>query len=53
MFPGNTFDLFLNRYKEIVHEKIQYDAPKVIIGQLKKLEAEIANDLEELKAMLG
>ena len=47
------FDLSINRYKEIVHEEEQYDSPKVIIGRLKKLEAEIAADLEELEGMLG
>jgi len=50
---GNKYDLSINRYKEIVHEEVQYDAPKKIIARLKKLEAEIAKDLEELEAMLG
>lgn len=49
----NSFDLSISRYKEIVHEEEQYDSPKVILGRLKKLEAEIATDLEELEAMLG
>lgn len=48
----NAFDLSINRYKEIVHEEEQYDTPKVILGRLKKLEAEIATDLEELEALL-
>jgi type I restriction enzyme M protein len=42
-----------NRYKEIVHEEEQYDSPKIIIGRLKSLEAEIAQDLIELERMLG
>lgn len=49
----NDYDLSLNRYKEIVHEEVKYDSPKTILKRLKKLEAEIANDLEELEAMLG
>ncbi len=49
----NNYDLSLNRYKEIVHEEVEYDPPKVIIGRLKELEAEISADLEELEAMLG
>jgi type I restriction enzyme M protein len=49
----NAFDLSINRYKEIVHQAEQYDSPKVILGRLKKLEAEIASDLKELEAMLG
>ncbi len=49
----NKYDLSLNRYKEIVHEEVKYDPPKKILARLKKLEAEIASDLEELEAMLG
>ena len=32
---------------------ISSDSPKVILGRLKKLEAEIASELEELETMLG
>lgn len=49
----NAFDLSINRYKEIVHQEEMYDSPKVILDRLKKLEAEIASDLEALEAMLG
>ncbi len=50
---ANDYDLSINRYKEIVHEEEKYDAPKVILKRLKKLEAEIASDLQELEKMLG
>lgn len=46
------YDLSLNRYKEIVHEEVKYDTPKTILKRLKKLEGEIAADLEQLEAML-
>jgi type I restriction enzyme M protein len=49
----NGYDLSLNRYKEIVYEEEAFDPPKVIIGRLRKLEEEIAHDLDELEAMLG
>jgi type I restriction enzyme M protein len=49
----NDYDLAINRYKEIVHEERRTDAPKVILGRLRKLETEIATELEELEAMLG
>jgi type I restriction enzyme M protein len=49
----NKYDLSLSRYKEIVHEQVKYDPPKEILARLKKLEAEITSDLEELEAMLG
>jgi type I restriction enzyme M protein len=50
---GQNYDLSLGRYKEVVHEEKKTDPPKVILGRLKKLEAEITTDLEELEAMLG
>ncbi|MCX4246620.1 type I restriction-modification system subunit M [Paraliomyxa miuraensis] len=49
---GNGWDLSINRYKEVVHEEITYDPPKVIIGRLKALEEEIAKELRELEGML-
>ena len=50
---ANKCDLSFNRYAEVPHEEIEYEKPKVILKQLKKLEGEIMNDLEELEAMLG
>jgi type I restriction enzyme M protein len=47
------YDLSINRYKEIVHEEVKYDPPKTILKRLKKLEAEIASDLEKLEVLLG
>ena len=46
------FDLSLNRYKEVVHEATEHRPPKEIIAELKALEKEIAEGLEELEAML-
>jgi type I restriction enzyme M protein len=46
------FDLSLNRYKEVVHEAVKYDEPKVIIARLRTLEGEITKDLSELEGML-
>ena len=46
------FDLSINRYKEPKHEEVVHEPPKVIIAKLRKLEAEIAKDLDELEAML-
>ncbi|MCC6651670.1 MAG: SAM-dependent DNA methyltransferase [Candidatus Eisenbacteria bacterium] len=47
-----NFDLSINRYKETVHEEVKYESPKVIIGKLRALEAEIAKDLKALEGML-
>ena len=50
---AGAYDLSINRYKEIIHEEVKYDPPKTILKRLKKMEAEIAKDLDELEAMLG
>ena len=46
------FDLSINRYKETKHEEVKYDPPKKIIAKLRKLENQIAADLEALEGML-
>ena len=49
---GNDFDISLGRYKEHVHEEIEYEPPKKIIKSLRKLETEIADRLLKLEGML-
>jgi type I restriction enzyme M protein len=49
---ANKYDLSLNRYREIVHDEVEYEEPKVIIARLRTLEEEIARDLRELEGML-
>lgn len=46
------YDLSLNRYKEVEHETEDHRPPKDIISELKELEADIAEGLEELEAIL-
>jgi type I restriction enzyme M protein len=46
------YDLSINRYKEVVHEAAEHRPPKEIIAELKALEQEIADGLEELEATL-
>jgi type I restriction enzyme M protein len=47
------YDLSLNRYKEVVHEEVDHRAPKDIIADLAKLEAEIQQGMKELAGMIG
>nr|WP_181778749.1 MULTISPECIES: class I SAM-dependent DNA methyltransferase [Brevibacterium] len=47
------YDLSINRYKEIEYEEVEHRAPLDIIADIEKLDAEIAADLAELKAMLS
>ena len=46
------YDLSLNRYKEVVHEEVEHRAPREILAELDRLEAEIQEGMRELKAML-
>lgn len=46
------YDLSLNRYKEVVHEEVEHRPPLEIIAELERLEADIAQSLADLKAML-
>ena len=47
-----TYDLSLNRYKEVEHDEVEYESPAAIIADLKRLEAEISDGLATLEAML-
>lgn len=50
---ANGYDLSINRYKEIVHDEIEYDSPHKIIADIKKIEDEIQQGVLELEAMLN
>ena len=49
---ANDYDLSINRYKEIVYEKVEYDPPQVILDRLDKLNLEIASKMEELRGLI-
>lgn len=49
----NGYDLSINRYKEIEYEEVQYEDPKVILADIKKLENEIMEGIKELEGMIG
>jgi len=53
IIASGNWDLSLNRYKEIEHEKVEHQAPAEIIAELRQLEAEIAEVLNRLQGMLG
>lgn len=48
-----TYDLSLNRYKEVEHEEVVHENPADIITELRKIENEISEGLTQLEAMLG
>ncbi len=49
----NSYDLSIDRYKEIEYEKIEYEPPKVILQKMRELENEIQQDLNDLEELLG
>ncbi|MEU0050747.1 class I SAM-dependent DNA methyltransferase [Streptomyces sp. NPDC006309] len=50
---ANDYDLSINRYREVVHEEVEYPEPADLIENLKKLDAQIRAGLEELEGMLA
>ncbi|MGY3570276.1 type I restriction-modification system subunit M [Vibrio paucivorans] len=48
----NDFDLSINRYKEVVYEEVQYDAPKDILKRIKTLQNSMAKGLADLEGLL-
>jgi type I restriction enzyme M protein len=49
----NGYDLSINRYKQVIHEEVEYEPPKVILAKLRELEKEIQRELDELEKMVG
>ena len=48
----NDYDLSINKYKEIVIEKKEYENPKVILKRVLEMEDEIQQNLKELEVIL-
>jgi type I restriction enzyme M protein len=46
------YDLSINRYKEVVHEATEHEAPLEILAKLRQLEDEIQAGMAELEGML-
>jgi type I restriction enzyme M protein len=46
------YDLSISRYKEVVHQAAEHRPPEEIIAELRALEREIADGLDELEGML-
>lgn len=48
----NGYDLSINRYKEMVYDEVEYDAPEVIIEKIKGLEKDILLGLDEIEKLV-
>lgn len=49
---ANDYDLSINRYKEVVYEKVEYDPPMVIMKRLDELDIDITSKMEELRGLI-
>lgn len=50
---ANGYDLSLNRYKEVIHQKVDHLLPEEILATLDELETKIQKGMKELKEMLS
>lgn len=50
---ANDYDLSINKYKEVVYEKVEYEPTDVIMGKIEAIEAEIQSEFAELKKLLN
>lgn len=48
----NDYDLSINKYKEVIYEKVEYPPTSEILVDIEELIKEIDKNLEELKALL-
>lgn len=49
----NNYDLSINRYKEVVYEKIDYEKPDEILNRIDTLIADIAAETKKVREMLN
>jgi type I restriction enzyme M protein len=49
---ANDYDLSINRYKEIVYEEIEYDAPEIILADIKALDKQRTNVMLNIEKMM-
>lgn len=50
---ANEYDLSINKYKEVVYEKVNYDTPAVIMTRLDEQSLGIASKMKELRGLIG
>ena len=50
---ANDYDLSINKYKEVVYEKVEYEPTEAIMGKIEAIESEIQTEFAELKKLLN
>lgn len=48
----NSYDLSINKYKEVEHIKVEYDKPEVILKRIEYLQEEINKAIADYKALV-
>ncbi|MBE5903288.1 MAG: SAM-dependent DNA methyltransferase [Pseudobutyrivibrio sp.] len=48
----NDYDLSINKYKEVVYQKVEYPPTSEIMANIRELELEIGKELDELEQLL-
>ncbi|SFA68675.1 type I restriction enzyme M protein [Acetitomaculum ruminis DSM 5522] len=49
----NDYDLSINKYKEVVYEKIEYPPTSEIMADIREIEMEIGKEMDELEKLLN
>jgi type I restriction enzyme M protein len=47
------YDLSISRYRNVVHKQVKHDPPKELLAQLRGVEREIEDGMNELERLLG
>ena len=50
---SNAYDLSINKYKEVVYEKVEYPPTTEIMADIRELEREIGKEMDELERLLS
>ena len=49
----NSYDLSINKYKEVERIKVEYDKPEVILSRIETLQEEISQAILNYKSLIG
>ncbi len=49
----NAYDLSINKYKEVEYQKVEYPPTSEIMANIRKIEAEIGKEMDELEQLLN
>lgn len=50
---NNGYDLSINKYKEVIYERVEYDPPAIIMKRIDEIDDEIVSLKQELKTLLN